>query len=265
MIDITAEKLLPLSKAAQLLPARRKGKRPHPATLYRWAAKGIGDVKLEVVRIGCTTCTSVEALQRFFDRLGYVCTQNGQPGPASLGRLGRRAGSTCSGHRLARDGGAAEIAALNIGDQTMEALNPKLYRAMKRTFRQVEIVNHGQRACVTHRHEFGPGGRIRIKIEATRGEYYRANCPFCRDTRKRLWISYLWGEMDPKTGKKMMHLATCFNEECIDCWERQERLYELIYASVRARRLRGMPVDLAPEKAQETRSSPVKPELPAGL
>lgn len=63
------EELLSLAQAASLLPRRRAGKRPHPATLYRWASRGINSVRLEVLRVGATLCTSREALQRFFERL----------------------------------------------------------------------------------------------------------------------------------------------------------------------------------------------------
>jgi hypothetical protein len=70
-IDIKKEKLFPLSKAAKLkqLPRRRAGKKIHPATLYRWSSPGLRGCQLEVVQVGGTTCTSIEALQRFFAAL----------------------------------------------------------------------------------------------------------------------------------------------------------------------------------------------------
>lgn len=69
MIDISKEELLPLAEAAKPLPKRRNGSRPHASTLYRWAKDGLSGVRLEVLRVGDTTCTSWEALQRFFQRL----------------------------------------------------------------------------------------------------------------------------------------------------------------------------------------------------
>lgn len=66
-IKITSETVMTLSAAAKLLPKVRNGKRPHVATLYRWSGPGLRGVRLETIRIGGTTCTSVEALQRFFD------------------------------------------------------------------------------------------------------------------------------------------------------------------------------------------------------
>jgi len=69
VIDVTKEKLVTLARAASRLPRRRKGKRPHPSTLFRWASRGLRGVRLETLSVGGTTCTSAAALQRFFQRL----------------------------------------------------------------------------------------------------------------------------------------------------------------------------------------------------
>ena len=55
--------------AAARLPCRRAGKRPHVATVYRWAKRGLRGVVLETLQVGGTLCTSHEALQRFFEAL----------------------------------------------------------------------------------------------------------------------------------------------------------------------------------------------------
>ena len=64
MIDISMEGVIPLTKAARITPGE-----PHVATLFRWASRGVGGVKLEVLRVGGRTCTSREAIQRFCNRL----------------------------------------------------------------------------------------------------------------------------------------------------------------------------------------------------
>ncbi len=69
MIDLTTETTLSLTEATKHLPRRRAGKRPHVATLYRWAQRGLRGVRLETIQVGGTLCTSLEALQRFCDRL----------------------------------------------------------------------------------------------------------------------------------------------------------------------------------------------------
>ncbi len=69
MIDIAQEQVVSLTEACPFVPRRRKGKRPDVATLYRWAQKGIRGIRLEILQVGRTKCTSLEALQRFFERL----------------------------------------------------------------------------------------------------------------------------------------------------------------------------------------------------
>jgi hypothetical protein len=82
MIDLTAEQVVSLSEATKRLPRRRQGKRPHVATLYRWADRGVHGVKLETLRVGGTLCTSLEALQRFCER----CTDPSAPVSATTSK-----------------------------------------------------------------------------------------------------------------------------------------------------------------------------------
>ena len=91
MIDIDHETPLSFAQAAKLkhLPIRRAGKRPHAATLWRWALHGVRGVKLESVMCGAVRCTSAEAIGRFFDRLTQQAAGNSAPAPAP--RVDRRA------------------------------------------------------------------------------------------------------------------------------------------------------------------------------
>lgn len=68
MIKIS-ETLCSLSEAARLRPLRKDGRATHLSTVYRWISRGIHGVTLESIRIGGTTYTSKEALQRFANRL----------------------------------------------------------------------------------------------------------------------------------------------------------------------------------------------------
>lgn len=82
MIDLVSERLVALTEVPKLaeMPRLRGGKRPHIATIYRWAQNGIRGVKLETVRLGGTVCTSVEAIQRFVERLSDP-TSTTRPSP----------------------------------------------------------------------------------------------------------------------------------------------------------------------------------------
>jgi hypothetical protein len=99
MIDIQKEELLTLAMASRqsLLPKRRNGKRPHVATLYRWAQRGVRGVRLETIRVGGTLCTTVSAIQRFCDALSRTtdfppppvqCSQNSLKACEALNELG---------------------------------------------------------------------------------------------------------------------------------------------------------------------------------
>lgn len=74
-INIRDEPPITLTDATAYIPRRRKGRRTSASTLYRWAAVGVRGVKLETIQVGGSKCTSLEALQRFFDRLsGCSCS-----------------------------------------------------------------------------------------------------------------------------------------------------------------------------------------------
>lgn len=68
MIDIQTEQVLPLAKAASFV-GKLKGKKVHTSTLYGWVKVGRKGCRLEGISVGGTMCTSVEALQRFFEEL----------------------------------------------------------------------------------------------------------------------------------------------------------------------------------------------------
>src|SRR5262249_6025212 len=78
MIDLKTEAVLTMAEAARhpILCKRRGGARLHPSTLWRWCMRGVpskhggAPIKLETVLQGPNTrVTSVEALERFFERL----------------------------------------------------------------------------------------------------------------------------------------------------------------------------------------------------
>ena len=68
MIDLSTERVVTLSEATRHVPGRG-GKRPNVCTIYRWGDRGLNGVRLETLQVGGTKCTSIEALQRFCERL----------------------------------------------------------------------------------------------------------------------------------------------------------------------------------------------------
>ncbi|AMV40449.1 DUF1580 domain-containing protein [Planctomyces sp. SH-PL62] len=86
MIDSQCESVVTLAQAAEELPRRRRGRKTHVSTIYRWATAGCRGVVLESIQIGATRCTSREALQRFFERLSAPVQAGAGSAPSPLGR-----------------------------------------------------------------------------------------------------------------------------------------------------------------------------------
>ena len=59
-IDLTHSTLLTLAEAARLLPGR-----PHFSKLIRWGQRGVGGVRLDLVKVGGRWHVSKQALERF--------------------------------------------------------------------------------------------------------------------------------------------------------------------------------------------------------
>lgn len=68
MIDLGREETITLAQAAKLLP-RRRGKKVHASTLWRWAKYGVRGRKLDALLTPSGYLTSVEAVARFFASL----------------------------------------------------------------------------------------------------------------------------------------------------------------------------------------------------
>jgi len=88
-IDIETETVIALADVPVRLPQRRGGKKPHISCIYRWAKKGCKGIRLETIQIGGTSCTSTEALQRFFEKL--TAARSGEPVPVRTSRQRLRA------------------------------------------------------------------------------------------------------------------------------------------------------------------------------
>lgn len=106
-------------------------------------------------------------------------------------------------------------------------LNPALYDALDRVFGHVEIVSPGDVGFISHSPNWYRGGKPKADVQG--GEFYKVSCKFCSDTRKRLWFNYRWGVRDEKSGSDMLHLAICYNDDCINTRRQQERLRDMLF------------------------------------
>jgi hypothetical protein len=109
MIDSTTETLISLAEAAKMLPRRRKGRKAHVSTLFRWTTAGVRGIRLESIQCGGSRCTSKEALQRFYEALSQRQTGafGGGRGGSAVGRrtiAQRQRASAEAGRKLAETG-----------------------------------------------------------------------------------------------------------------------------------------------------------------
>lgn len=141
----------------------------------------------------------------------------------------------------------------------MPQLNPTLYQALQAAFGSVCVTNDLQPRQVLTLPDWQDGGRLRSQVVAS-GEQYRVNCPYCEDTRQRLYFNYEWAVCDPDTGNDNLHLVKCFNENCAASAQRQRELLHRVYPLGRER-LAGM----APPSPATPPPQPFVPSLPDGI
>lgn len=89
-------------------------------------------------------------------------------------------------------------------------LNVPLFRRLETLFGRVKVSGEGQQFEAD---TLVVGGRRRINFRS-KGEYYQICCPFCNDSRFRLYVNYMFGQKDAD-GRPMRFLAHCFNEDCL--------------------------------------------------
>jgi len=88
-------------------------------------------------------------------------------------------------------------------------LNAELYARLERVFGTVHISDEGAPFLARPVQNPVTG---HIEYEGECGEYYTVCCPFCGDTRHRLWINHRW--CTRYRGRILTHLFVCYNEHC---------------------------------------------------
>lgn len=109
-----------------------------------------------------------------------------------------------------------------------QVLRPFLYRRLLQRFGTVRVVNALQR-CDTRLlpSAESPAG---FRVEPGNwGETYTVCCPFCRDSRYRLYIGHLWGYADDVFATRYWWMCKCFNEECVTSHERRLHLAGMLF------------------------------------
>ncbi len=92
-------------------------------------------------------------------------------------------------------------------------MNPTLFSILQAQFGEVRTTNPGQPRIASRVPDPARPGRFTDRT-SQRGEQYAVSCPFCYDDRFRLYISYMYGVLDPATGQRNYGLWCCHNEKC---------------------------------------------------
>lgn len=112
-------------------------------------------------------------------------------------------------------------------------LNPVLYSVLRRQYGQVLVANEGE-AFVGRPTVDSASGRKAYEVVSS-GEYYRVCCPFCRDTKFRLWINHTYGVFDSWIGGSQRHMVFCFNDDdCMGHPANRQQLHMRLSGLIRA-------------------------------
>ncbi|TMJ00943.1 MAG: hypothetical protein E6G97_18595 [Alphaproteobacteria bacterium] len=97
---------------------------------------------------------------------------------------------------------------------TVDVLRPALYFALQSLFRHVKVLRHGEPfAAVKTADTFYAQHGFTLDISAW-GETYVVCCPFCNDTRNRLYVCHAWG-LPESFGRQSWRFVKCFNDDCL--------------------------------------------------
>jgi len=104
----------------------------------------------------------------------------------------------------------------------VDVLNPALFEALESRFGDVRVSSEGIAFSSKLCRQASTGEWYEDVSEP--GEYYQVCCPFCHDTRYRLYFNHLWGTRG-KAGLRLW-LAICYNEDCLNKSGRRYQMYE---------------------------------------
>jgi hypothetical protein len=115
-------------------------------------------------------------------------------------------------------------------------LNTYLFKRLQQEFGTVMLANEGE-GMAGH---YVPGTQPRFEFDHP-GEYYRINCPFCSDTRHRLWVHHRWGVPDDLNNSRLWSVH-CYNEECVKDYHTRMHLFNRVYKNIGRDRIKDVVV-----------------------
>ncbi len=106
----------------------------------------------------------------------------------------------------------------------MHPMNETLHKRLVNKYTSVKVANEG--LATVYQIAYDTDGSPRMVFSQV-GEAYRICCPFCSDTRHRLYVNHLYGLRDV-TGRTMDFMAMCWNEDCLSVELNREMFFDWI-------------------------------------
>lgn len=129
-----------------------------------------------------------------------------------------------------------------------EVLNRALYKRLERRFGHVKVSN-SQQAMVCKSVKTGDDELKPKLLISHAGEYYKICCPFCRDTRYRMYVNHRFGQLDAYK-RPLLFLAICYNEGCLSNRDNFKAFLEMLDEAYLSE-ARVVPGKVVSEEAQE--------------
>ena len=102
-VEAFGDRVMSLAEAAEWFE-RRFGRRPHTASIWRWATKGVKGVKLETISMGRYRYTTSAALEKFVSETSIAGPSVQKRGAAFSGTTAAPAGEKFSAADVAAAG-----------------------------------------------------------------------------------------------------------------------------------------------------------------
>jgi len=127
---------------------------------------------------------------------------------------------------------------------------------------QVIIANQGEYMTGDNLPDASRPGTLRWTV-VTWGETYRINCPYCNDDRHRLWVNYMFGQLDPADMTKAADFyGICFNEDCLQEPGNRQLLFNEIFGVSNAANRRHQAPSLTPQNAAKSSAKLIPRDFP---
>ena len=135
-------------------------------------------------------------------------------------------------------------------------INPGLYQRLCEVFGKKGVKVHRPGRKGAFRYENAASDNYKsmrlTKAGDDVGEEYSVSCIFCGDRKQRLYFNHFWGTLDKYSGKRILWLCHCYNEECQQDPDNRKELAKLVLGDRRVR-LESKNIDVEERELRDVR------------